>query len=61
MNNDIKTDAYGNIDIEYYVAQAKEERDEYISECFTHLKATIAAKLGFKLPKISLSFGRHAH
>lgn len=61
MNNDIKKDVYGNIDIEFYVAKAKEERDEYISEFFTSLKATIASKLSFKLPKISLHFGRHAH
>ncbi len=61
MNNDIKKDAFGNVDIEFYVAKAKEERDEYISELITNLKATIASKLSIKLPKISLHFGRHAH
>ncbi len=61
MNNDIKKDAYGNIDIEFYVAKAKEERDAYISEFFTNLKVSIASKLSVKLPKINLHFGRHAH
>ena len=61
MDNHFKKDAFGNVDIEFYVAKAKEERDEYIAEFFTNLKATIASKLSFKLPKIGLHFGRHAH
>lgn len=61
MNQEMKKDAYGNIDIEFYVARAKAERDAAITEFFTNLKVTIAAKMGFKLPKINLHLGRHAH
>jgi len=61
MNNNFKTDAQGNIDIEFYIAQAKVERDIAISAFFTNLKASIVRSLSFKLPKISLNFGRHAH
>lgn len=61
MNNDIKKDVFGNIDIEYYVAKAKEERDAAISDFFINLKVTIAHKMSLLMPKFNLHFGRHAH
>ena len=53
MKNEMKKDAYGNIDVEFYVAQAKVKRDAAIADFFISLKS--------KLPKFNLHFGRHAH
>ncbi|OPX54836.1 hypothetical protein SAMN02745127_01353 [Oceanospirillum multiglobuliferum] len=61
MNHEIKKDSLGNVDVEFYIAKAKAERDAAISTFFTNLQADIMRKVSFKLPKINLNFGRHAH
>lgn len=61
MNYEIKKDSLGNVDTEFYIAKAKQERDEAIANFFTNLQADIMRKVSLKLPKISLHLGRHAH
>lgn len=61
MNNDIKFDQHGNIDVDYYIVAAKRERDAYLSEMFADMKKSIAKKLSFRLPKVSVELRRPAH
>lgn len=61
MKNDIKLDQFDNLDVEYYIREAKLERDAYIADLFSSLKAKLVAKLAIRLPKISIQIRRPAH
>ncbi len=61
MNNDFKQDANGNVDVAFYIQAAKQERDAYVVDFFSNLKAKLIAKLTMRLPKISIDVRRAAH
>lgn len=61
VKNDIKLDQFDNLDVEYYIREAKLERDAYIADLFSSLKAKLVAKLAIRLPKISIQISRPAH
>ena len=61
VKNDIKLDQFDNLDVEYYIREAKLERDAYIADLFSNLKAKLVAKLAIRLPKISIQISRPAH
>lgn len=54
---DIKLDKFGNIDMDYYIAEAHKMRSEYHAQIISSLKTKLITLLSFELPKISI--GRH--
>lgn len=50
-----KLDELGNIDIDYYISIARQQRSEYIAQTATSLKARIKSFFHVTLPKLSTS------
>lgn len=58
-DNEIKLDAEGRVDVEYYVNQAHQMRGEYLAESAAQFKSWVAGLLKFNWLKVS--FARLAH
>lgn len=52
---DVKYDAYGNVDVEYYVNLARQARAEYLSELVGDLKAWMAGHFNLQVLKVSVA------
>lgn len=56
---EIKLDATGRVDVEYYISQAHQMRGEYLATVGQQLKAWIAGLL--KLNRAKVTFSKLAH
>ncbi|WP_115720238.1 RSP_7527 family protein [Gallaecimonas mangrovi] len=55
---DIKLDRFGNVDVDYYVAQAQQLRREYLSQLGASIKTKVKAFFRVEGAKLS---GGHRH